>query len=375
MSQNVNEKRSLFSRVLRRGGFRSAAVGTALAVSFSLVVGCTGGDSTSDNGTDFSGLFVANDQSVGTIDVRVTSTRLPVSQTSPFSVAVRNQDGVAVPNISVFCDSEIGIGIIEPTAGQTLTNANGEMSGIIGCEAPGSFQFACRLPSGTNLRQFVQIVCEGPVPAGFAGFAGAAGGTLGNQAPGGGVDVGDDGDPGGVGTEGIRLTEIGFSDDGNASPFGVSTFSIDTQQVNCEVDPAEDPECEPFFDTVVSFRIVNNSNQSVQVRGYNYTIPDHDGAGTTFTSDTIAPTSIEGGETVTAFGGNLQFAALFAEVRGSVGLCGAEKRFAGAAASMPDDLGFRNVTVRVFGENEVGESFTVTGRIGMSFDSFDNCGN
>ena len=212
--------------------------------------GCNSGSTGSDN-PSFGGGFVATDDTVGSLSLTLNSSTLPVSQTTGFHVSVVNQDGAPVPNISVFCDSELGIGIIEPTTGQEITNSSGQMSGRIGCAAPGSFQFGCRLPVGSSIREFVQVVCEGPVPAGFTGFENAGGGGLGN---GGGVAAPDDGAPGGTGTDGIRLIQIDVIDDGQNT-----TFSVDTTQNNCEPDPLEDPIAEPFFDSLVRFYIVNNS--------------------------------------------------------------------------------------------------------------------
>ncbi|MCB0328327.1 MAG: hypothetical protein KDD70_01655 [Bdellovibrionales bacterium] len=344
-----------------------------------LLFGCNSGGN-GDQGTNFDGLFVVNDETVGRIEISVNSTSLAVGDTSGYKVGVKNQDGAAVPAIPVSCDSELGVEIIEPTTGQEITNSFGEISGVLGCAAPGSFQFGCRLPTGVNLRKFVQIQCTGAVPAGFTGFGSSAGGGLGSGTGSGGVAVGDDGSPGGTGTEGIRLTEIAINDSGSITPFANPTLSVDTRQRNCEISGGE-ADCEGFFDTVISFSIVNNSNQIIRVSGYNYTISNADGAGTTFTSTTLLPAPIESG--IASNGGEQDYSALFAEVTGNTGNnesspmagdeCSATKRFAGQSSAIPSDLGFRTVTVRVFYTNESGDSGTATGRISLSFDAFDNC--
>jgi hypothetical protein len=337
-------------------------------LSAPLIVGCSGG-SNSDNGAEYDGFFVVSDDTVGTLELSVASTSFGVSQTAGFSVSVKDPSGTPVRNIPVVCDTQSGLALIEPNTGQGMTDTYGNMSGTIGCEAPGSLQFGCRLGGGVNLRKFVQIACQGPVPAGFVGFPNSGGGGIG-----GGVDTPDDGDAGGVGTEGIRLIEIAFNDTGDATPLTNQTLVIDTRQKNCETDPEEDPDCEPFFDSIISFKLVNNSNQSIQISGYNYTIPNADGSGTSFTSSTIVPTPIEGGNAITANGGEATFAALFTDITTGSGVCGAEKRFITSSSSIPSTLGLRTVTVRVSGRNENGDTFTKTGQVSVSFDVYDYCG-
>ena len=345
---------------------RSVVIALSMLVSVGVIgfgfSGCNSGSTESDN-SPFSGGFVASDDTVGSLSLSLNESTLSVSQTTGFHVSVVNQDGTPVPNISVFCDSELGIGIIEPTSGQEITNASGQMSGRIGCAAPGSFQFACRLPVGTNIREFVQVVCQGPVPAGFAGFENAGGGGLGNGSGGGGVDAPSDGDPGGTGTDGIRLVQIEVVDDGQNS-----TLNVDTTQVNCEPDPNEDPIPEPFFDSLIQFHIVNNSNQAIQITGYQYTVPNATGDGTSsYTSPTIAPAPIDGGNEVAPFGGELVTTALFTDV------VGGEKAFIGASGNIPTSLGVRNVSVAVSGRNENGDTFILTGEIGLNFDGYNRC--
>ena len=344
--------------------------GSALVLSALIFVGiiglgfsgCNSGSTESDN-SSFSGGFVATDDTVGSLSLTLNSSTLPVSETTGFHVSVINQDGAPVPNISVFCDSELGIGIIEPTSGQEITNSSGQMSGRIGCAAPGSFQFGCRLPVGSSIREFVQVVCEGPVPAGFAGFENAGGGGLGNGSSGGGVDVPSDGVPGGTGTDGIRLVQMEVIDNGQDS-----TLSIDTIQVNCEPDPNEDPILEPFFDSLIKFYIVNNSNQAIQITGYTYTVPNATGDGTpSYTSPTIAPSPIDGGNEVAPFGGELITTALLTDTDDG------EKAFIGSPLNIPASLGVRNISVAVSGRNENGDTFILTGAIGLNFGNYNRC--
>ncbi|MCB0352086.1 MAG: hypothetical protein KDD64_01130 [Bdellovibrionales bacterium] len=324
--------------------------------------GCGGGGTDGDSGTDFGGIFVASDSTVGKIEVQPNSSTLAVGATTGFSVQVSNQSGAGVPNIQVACDSESGLAIIEPADGNELTDGSGFMSGTIGCRLPGSFQFACRLPIGTNLREFETIICTGGIPAGFDGFAGAAGGSLGGgvQTPSGGSNAG------GSGVDGIELTSINV-----VTEFGSSSFTpeIDTTQVNCD-DTGEEQDCEAFSDDVVQFSIQNNTNQSVRFTSYNYTVPNADGAGSSFTSVSLSLNSV----LVAPGGGETGVQALFIEIRsGGSGACSLQKRFPDASFNIPGDLGFRNITFRLNGETEGGDSVTLVGRATVSFDNFDNC--
>ena len=354
-----------------RGAFIALAMFVSLGAIALVISGCNSGSTDSDN-APFSGGFVASEDNIGTLSLSVTSTRLAVSQTTGFEVSVTDQNSSPVPNISVFCDSELGIGIIEPSSGQEITNSSGRMSGRIGCAAPGSFQFGCRLPVGTNIREFVQVVCEGPIPAGFSGFENAGGGGLGNGSGGGGVAAPDDGAPGGTGTEGIRLLQIIMNDTGASDG---NTFSIDVSRGNCEPDPLEDPICEPFFNTLATFRIINNSNQALQITGYSYVVPQATGDGTaSYSSPTIAVSPIDGGPAVPPFGGELSITGLFTEFgSGNGGVCSSGKTFVGSGGSISTSLGFRNVSFSVFGQNENGDSFTLSGQLGLNFHNFDRC--
>jgi hypothetical protein len=147
--------------------------------------GSTDGDGGADNGSGDS-VFVADESSTGEIDIEIEEPSIEVGETSGFFVRARNARGVAVSNINIACDSEQGVAIIEPQTGYELTNAAGVMSGVIGCERPGSFQLVCRLSVGANRRKFVSVRCTGDVPSDFEGFPEAAGGGLG-----GGVQTSD----------------------------------------------------------------------------------------------------------------------------------------------------------------------------------------
>jgi hypothetical protein len=190
-----------------------------VALSCAALCACSGGGDT-DGGSGADQLYLGDqyvaDDSAGTISLSVDSTSIPVAGTSNFSVAVRDAQGAPVPGLKIACDSEAGVAVIEPATGLEITSSSGSISGVIGCELPGSFQFACRLPIGANKRKMVTIKCTGTVPAGFSGFAGAGGGGLGTGG------VGDDGEPDGN-TDEIQ-TAITLRLLATQSPFPIRLF-------------------------------------------------------------------------------------------------------------------------------------------------------
>ncbi len=321
----------------------------SLLLTIGLVTGC---DSGSTNGGGDSGKddqFVADGDTVGTISISVNDSQLAVGETSSFSVQVKDANGGAVSDTRISCDTEVGLALVEPTTGSEMTDGFGGMSGVVGCEAPGSFRMGCRLPVGGNLRKFTTVKCSGTAPAGFTGFPGAGGGGLG-----GGVDTsGDDGDD----SFGLRLVGITFSE-----VDAVSTTSLDTIQGICEDDTGE-----PFTDTTVHFVLQNNSNEIVRITNYTYTVANFDGNGNSHTSPTL--TFIGEADSLDADGGRGTFSALFADAT-SVGPT--NKRFFGRNESI-SDFGFKNITFNISGVTSGGKSVSISGRTAASFDNFNNC--
>lgn len=249
-----------------------------------LLAGCLGGQGSTDGGSGADhGLeddtFVADETTTGTVTLDVTSPSMEVGNTSTFTVRAVNTRQQPVANINVACDSEQGVAILDPQRGYSLTDSSGVMSGVIGCEAPGSFQFLCRLAVGANRRRFVTVNCTGDVPSGFQGFPGAAGGGLG-----GGSQTNDDGD--------VRITSAGFIDAAFTSRDDVPAAgtSIDISQIpDCDLDPSTlDPE--PFYDTYVKLVVENNRAEQVRFEYLQYTVADVDGQGTEFTSKRLGLT-------------------------------------------------------------------------------------
>lgn len=345
----------------------------AIALALASCVGDTDGGSAADE--DFSGTqFVDSDANVGGLTLNVNSTDVEVAGTTNFNVVVTNQAGQPVPQVRVSCDTESGLAILEPNTGSELTDSFGNMSGVLGCEVPGSLQIGCRLPIGANKRKFQTIHCTGAVPDGFTGFGGqTAGGGLG-----GGVNTDDSGGIGGTDTEGVRITAVEFLDGGILSESAASTTSIDIRAFECGsacsiTDNSDDCTVEPFFDTYLRVSIVNNTNQTIRFTGLRYRIPEARGAGTSsFTSNTL---SLIGEATAAPEGGTTTVLSLFMDAVNPTNALtsNGDKVFFGESFHIPDDFGFRNVSVTLVGTNGSGEAVQISGSTAVSFDDFNKC--
>jgi hypothetical protein len=128
--------------------------------------------------------FVDNGGAGANLEIEINSDNkeVGVGEEVEFRVHVTDPNGQPLQFVRVFCDSELGVAIIEPSANGVAiesTNANGYMSGSIGGVTPGSFLLECRSQSGFNLVDRITVRVTGTVLPGFQGFPGAAGGTLG----------------------------------------------------------------------------------------------------------------------------------------------------------------------------------------------------
>ena len=321
-----------------------------LALLAAVLGGCTG--STDGGGEpDRADQFVATDDTVGSISLEVFTNPLAVGDTSKFRVAVVDAQGAPVPQARIACDSEKNIAIVEPTTGVEMTDAWGHMSGVIGCEAPGSFQLACRLPIGGNRRAFVTVACQGQVPAGFTGWPGAAGGGLG-----GGVDTSGQDDAAGLG---VRLTGISFNDGPNTD-----TISIDVVRDTCNATTTP-PVYEVFTDTIANFTVANDTNSLARFTAYQYVVANYDGAGHSFTSGKL---SLIGEVAVSPNGGEETFSAVFMDAYN-----GGKRYYGRADTIQPAAYGFKNVRISLYGIDASGNPVEITGGVAVSIGDFNNC--
>ena len=326
----------------------SLAFACVLLVGFVACNGSTGGNESASDDSRTDDIFSSS--SAGTVSVAVVNDSLPVSDTTPFTVTIRGADGSTQSDVPITCDSEAGLAIVEPNTGQGLTDGFGSYSGVIGCAAPGSFRFGCRTP-GAGIRKFVTVKCSGGVPDGFAGFPGAGGGGLG-----GGVSDVDDGNSGEV-----SITSISVFDNGSIGED--QRPEVDIVQGTCTSGTTSEPE--PFFNSFVGITVVNNSNVSIDFNRMRYQVENVDSSGTQFNSNDISLIG-DSQSSLDPDGGENRFDAIFAEANSG------GKRFIGASSNI-GFTGTRNITFRLFGKNAIGEDVTVSGRLAINLNNFNNC--
>lgn len=342
---------------LRKGNFgRVILAGAVVALA-----GCSGGSTGSnDDATGGDGSYVPGVSS-GSLSYNIEETSIPVGATSSFVVTVRGQDGDPAEGVAINCDSEDGVAIIEPISGPELTNPSGSMSGVIGCEKPGSFRTACW---GTSVNRIsnVFIKCTGDIPSGFTGFPNAGGGNLG-----GGVATPDDpaGGSGGTGVAaltlvtGVEITDV--RDEG--------TVTIDTGfNGSCEDDKEE-----RFGPDLVSFTVVNNSASRITCSSWSMVVQDPWPSDSTlgdYESPEFGATTV-----IDANGGSGTIEGFLTEATGSPTrkfLAGSDTTNTGLALSSTSAPGVRTVTFSINCSGN-GTSFTKRVEKTFSFADYDYC--
>jgi len=319
------------------------------------LTGCSGATDGGDSASEDLGgsQFIAGDGTVGKISV-VAPDAINVASTGGFTVSVTDASGAAVRDIKVSCDTEQGLAIIEPVTGVELTDRYGRISGVVGCETPGSYQIGCRLPIGANLRKFQTVHCSGTPPSGFTGFDGAGGGGLG-----GGSNTGSGGSGGSDADSGFALTSIVITD-GPAEATSVIDTAAST--ANC----SSGTEDELFGDSVVSFDAVNDGNQDIRLTNFTFRV-----GSTTYGPISItANGSSSSGSTsiiVGANGGTLTFTGVF-----GVALSNGTKLFAGSSTAMTA-IGSTNVQFTVNGVTEDGQAVSQKLSAGLNFQNILRC--
>ena len=325
-------------------GSMKVAVSAVFVLGVAVISGCGGGGQTDGGGAgsgDTSETPYIPDN-LGSLSLQVLDTDMQVSEISGFVARVVDAQGQGIPLTRITCDSEEGVAIVEPTSGSELTDAGGAISGKVGCTNPGSYLFGCRLPVGGNKRKFVTVVCRGPIPTGFGGFPGAGGGGLG-----GGSSGDDDGGTGGTDTSGITLTGI------NLFEAGSETISIDTVGGVCGTAPDLTPE--PYTDTLIRFTVANNTNQSITFSSYSFSVNGFESGDIPFIG-----TNIIGSKKSVTLNSILASGA------------GGNKTFIGASSAIGTP-GVLNVTVTLVGENDAGQTVSISGIAVASFLNYNRC--
>lgn len=153
-----------------------------------------------------------------------------------------------------------------------------------------------------------------------------------------------------------RIVAIEAIDDGSLD--GTATASVDVVQTTCD-----DTTDEPFFDTLLRIKVQNDSSSIIKFNKVSFSIPNPYGTGGRLNTKKFA---LVGSGEVQPDGEVTGLLALFLDVNG------AGKSYAGQTALIPNGLGFRNVTVRLYGKKN-GRSVVHTARTTISFDDFDRC--
>lgn len=308
---------------------------------------CSSGKTDGGDQDGSGSVFVPDESNSGAVSLDLTETTLEVSDRAGFRFRVRDAQGNGVPNIRVLCDSESGVAILEPTTGSESTDSNGEISGQFGCRSNGSYLVGCRLPVGSNRRDFQTVICTGDVPNGFDGFPGAAGGGLG-----GGASDGDDSGVGGTNPNGLRIkgvTVTGVRSD--------TKFQVDTTRNTCSSSTSE-----VWDDDFLTITLVNNTNSTVR-----YTSGSFRSSGSSSTGSTVSSGDLNVTCEVRPNGGEATCTLPFTKIAGLTG----SKTFAGTSTTL-GITGSRNVSVSLVGELD-GEEVEVTGGISVNYGAYDYC--
>lgn len=314
--------------------------------------GCGGGNT--DGGTQSfdDQIFVADDSSVGRVELALRNPTIAVGATTTFSATALDSTGAPIQGLRMVCDSEAGVRILKPVvAGATprsfqLTNSDGTVEGVIGCQDAGTYQFGCRMAVGGNRRKFVEVRCQGSRPNGFDGFAGSAGGSLG----GGSTDPNSQ-------SANIRLTSIRFT------PFGLTGNSeqVDVVRGSCITCSDLSQQLEPFSDDYVTLTVKSSSSVRISLTGIRYEVA---GIG----KSEILPVTAE--LNPSAAGGDAETTLSVLVFRSATPF---KEFIIGSGREISDDTGFKGVTFTVFGETALGRQVSASGATTLAFQDYNLC--
>jgi hypothetical protein len=330
--------------------------GSILIIAGFSIVSC--GGSNTGGSQDYTGTeFVSDDESVGSISLALEEKEVSVGDTTELKVSAVNSLGAPVSNLQIACDTEGELALIEPQTGRFMTGSGGVASGVVGCSANGSFAIGCRIANGGGRRKFEHIKCTGEPPVDFAGFPGAAGGGLGGgvfqPTPAPNQDIDD--------LRGLRIASLEIDTIGGEPDVAPD---IDLQGGVCDsgtpTDPSDDT-VEPFGNDTIVIGIVNDSNETVNLTGFRYTVQNGASNGGTYTSPLIKATG------VATPSGTIDLAGIIFTSTNS------GKAYANNNTVIPANLGLRNVSITVEGESASGQPVEINASFAADFDNFNYC--
>ncbi|MCB0328070.1 MAG: hypothetical protein KDD70_00360 [Bdellovibrionales bacterium] len=167
-------------------------------------------------------------------------------------------------------------------------------------------------------------------------------------------------------SDGVRVLENRIFDEGEGSLGGSGTFSIDTREDNCELNPDADPDPEPFFDTLLQIRLINNRNQDIRFTRLNYRIRYRDEFGNRVRVK-VRKLGVSRGAIVPGNGEEGEVLFLLLDKKED------QKGFPRSSTVLPTEAGFRKIRYTLFGNTESGERITLRSVLSVSIDNFNRC--
>lgn len=318
--------------------------------------GCLGGSGDTDGGPANDSLGTGaqpvSDGGFGaslTIVLKDDGDTVPTAGRETFFVNALDASGQPLAFRRVFCDSEKGLAILEPSSGGVAfesTGPDGSMSGVLGGVTPGSFLLECRLEEGFNLVARKRVHVVGDVPEGFQGYPGAAGGNLG----GGSIQDNPNTSP--------QLIQVTFSGQGLGQADQNGPIDIE-QDLDCNRDGnTTTDDIEPYTFDEYNVKINNRLTEPLSIDSITFTVDDGQGVVSTRQLNGLviqagAEGTITGSFTEVVLGTNI-------------------KTFAGTGFTVLH--GTFNVTFTVRGTTASGDSVRLTGSASVTFAGVDNCG-
>jgi hypothetical protein len=155
-----------------------------------------------------------------------------------------------------------------------------------------------------------------------------------------------------------RITGVYAYDRGDYSSRSEAGLSLDVRRETCP-----DGRAEPFFDTIIEVQLHNYLSVPISIHSFSYTVPSAFKKRRTFRSSVLAV--FPGGVIQPHTGAGVYSFFL--------GMKGARKRYLGGKRNIPDNLGIRNVMVRLEGVDALGRPFSLRSAKAFSFGAYNNC--